>query len=419
MKRILVVTERYWPEGGGGTLVTHIILKRMLRLGNVKITVLTEAEKPEKIRGIEYFHVTLSGASKYHAWFNQMRLLQTTSFRNFLKRFDSIYITDHSYPFISVSKMLGKRVIVHLHDYQPICASSNIFASNNRLSLLKLLIEGNFVYELMQRRGYRTALLSVLASPLNNIISSNLGLADYIICVSHRQAKLIREAALLVNPLISSKIHVVYNPLPDDVPFMELRGKDPNFLYVGGGSVVKGVYSLLRAFIRLKKRNPSQNITVTLLDIISSNRWARWYQSNVDWSSIVALLNKGLGRDVFRPMPRLARRDLIKLYSTIWGLVHPTLLEEPSPCSIIEALLAGRPIIAPRVGGIPELVAGTLTENYLYNPNSMEELVDRIDEVCILSAQQISDLGLTLRSQIKRKFKDDQFDDRIKEIFEL
>jgi glycosyltransferase involved in cell wall biosynthesis len=420
MRKILVITERYWPEGGGGALVTHLVLKRILQLSNVKIAVLTETENPEKLNGVEYIYAPLSGASKYHAYLKQMMLLLKESFKSFLQKFHLIYIPDHSYLFIPICKRLRKKVIVHLHDYQPICASSVVFASNDDINLDRLLVKENLTYELIQQRGYRKAILSVLASPLNNVISSSsIYQADTIICVSYRQAQLILKGMSFTGSLIRSKLRIMHNPLPNDIPFIGLREVHPNFVYVGGGNIAKGIYLLIKAFINLKKKEPSKNITLTLLDMMPSKEWERWHRSNVNWCSIFSSLNKGIGCGIFKPLPRLTRRDLIKLYSVSRGLVYPTLLEEPSPCAITEALLTGRPVIAPSIGGIPELVAGTLAESYLYNSTSLEGLTDKLEKVSALSAQEISDLGVALRDQIKQKFKDEQLNDHIRSIFEL
>jgi glycosyltransferase involved in cell wall biosynthesis len=419
MRKILVITERYWPEGGGGALVTHLILKRILQLSNVEITVLTETRDLEKLKGVEYIHASFSGASKYHAYLKQMMLLLKDSFKLFLENFHLIYIPDHSYLFIPICKRLGKKVVVHLHDYQPICASSVIFTSNGGVDLDRLLIKENLTYELMQQRGYRRAVLSALLSSLNNIISSSICLADTIICVSYRQAQLILKGMPFTNSLVKSKLRIMYNPLPDDVPFIELKEMHPNFVYVGGGNIAKGIHLLIKAFISLRKKEPSRNITLTLLDVIPSKEWEKWHQSNTNWCSILLSLNKTIKYGIFKPLPRLIRGDLIKLYSVSRGLVYPTLLEEPSPCAITEALLAGRPVIAPSIGGIPELVAGTLAENYLYNPTSIEGLIDKLEKVCTLSIQEMSDLGLALRDQVKQKFKDEQLNNYIRSIFEL
>ena len=43
--KILVVTERYWPEGSGGGLVTHLITK--LLADKFDVTVVARTKKPE------------------------------------------------------------------------------------------------------------------------------------------------------------------------------------------------------------------------------------------------------------------------------------------------------------------------------------------------------------------------------------
>jgi hypothetical protein len=48
-------------------------------------------------------------------------------FRKLVKWADIVYIPRYAYPLIPVAKALGKRVVVHLHDYQPILYTAVIF----------------------------------------------------------------------------------------------------------------------------------------------------------------------------------------------------------------------------------------------------------------------------------------------------
>lgn len=50
-------------------------------------------------------------------------------------------------------------------------------------------------------------------------------------------------------------------------------------------------------------------------------------------------------------------------------------MEEPLPYSILEAMLAGRVVMASRIGGIPELLSGTVGEKYLCDVNSIDSFV--------------------------------------------
>jgi hypothetical protein len=56
-KQLLVVTERYWPEGSGGELETHLILEILRK--EFDIVVLTGTQNPTKLRGVQYLYEPL------------------------------------------------------------------------------------------------------------------------------------------------------------------------------------------------------------------------------------------------------------------------------------------------------------------------------------------------------------------------
>jgi len=62
------------------------------------------------------------------------------------------------------------------------------------------------------------------------------------------------------------------------------------------------------------------------------------------------------------------------------AVVVPSLWYEPSPYVIYQALAAGKPVIANRVGGIPDLI--TETTGRLSTPGNIEELAGHLAELC-------------------------------------
>jgi len=58
--RILVVSEIFWPKGGGAELATYLILRILNRAG-CKITVITGTKRPALIDGVKYYYTGLLG----------------------------------------------------------------------------------------------------------------------------------------------------------------------------------------------------------------------------------------------------------------------------------------------------------------------------------------------------------------------
>jgi glycosyltransferase involved in cell wall biosynthesis len=70
------------------------------------------------------------------------------------------------------------------------------------------------------------------------------------------------------------------------------------------------------------------------------------------------------------------QEDVGPLYAVFDALVLPS-GNEGTPVSVIEALAAGRPVVATRVGGVPDVVREG-EDGFLVDPGATEELAERL-----------------------------------------
>ena len=252
MSSILVVSEIFYPEGGGAEKATYLIL-RYLAQHNFKITVVTGTKNPIKIPGVKY-HITsyLKPSNRPIRW-TLTRLLATNSyFIRLLKEHDTLYIPLAAYPLIPAAKQRGLRVIVHLHNYMPVRYTSvKYFFEPDTVSVLDEFKLAIFHEYYAQESLLRTLLmpLSFSAYLLNK---RQIAEADRLICVSLRQAEIVVKS----NPHLIDKVEVVYNPVPPELLNLEPRKEldnIPTFLYVGGDSYIKGFHILLQILNKLGK----------------------------------------------------------------------------------------------------------------------------------------------------------------------
>jgi glycosyltransferase involved in cell wall biosynthesis len=124
-KKVLVVAPTYWPEGSGGTLATHLIIKHLSQVGRFDLAVLTGTRNPEIVPGVRY--IVDPFVKLVEKKFSIPRLAEER-YCNLIEKYDVIY-TVYAYTFIPVAKKLGKKVIVHLHDYRPVSPSSIILSN--------------------------------------------------------------------------------------------------------------------------------------------------------------------------------------------------------------------------------------------------------------------------------------------------
>jgi hypothetical protein len=127
MTSILVVAERYWPDGGGAELATHLVVGVLKK--KFDVTVVTGTENPSRVPGVEYvYEPLLSRREKPVLWLSISRLASTQGFRGLLSESDVVYVPRFAFPIIPYAKSMKKKVVVHLHDYILISYTSTILA---------------------------------------------------------------------------------------------------------------------------------------------------------------------------------------------------------------------------------------------------------------------------------------------------
>lgn len=122
-----------------------------------------------------------------------------------------------------------------------------------------------------------------------------------------------------------------------------------NKVIIFTGRIVKekGVKELLEAYLQLKNNN------VTLLMIGSANFGAN---TNTKYEQEISeLINNSNRSIIFTGF--VHQTELYKYYNIADISVIPSLFQDPAPLVCIEAQATGTPLIATKVGGIPEYVA--------------------------------------------------------------
>jgi len=397
--RLLVVTEPYLPEGGGAELATHLIL--YLLRSNFEITVVTGIRDPAKLEGIKYvYEPLLPVRNKHLQWFNALRLARSRPFEKLIERADVVYVPRFAFPVIPLAKMLGKRVIVHLHDYIPVSYTAAVLAPfeehGNRVSKDDLELEC-----MKSFKHCATAALTAWLAP--RLARRWISMADAIICVSKRQAQIISELA----PELRDKIKVIYNPLPETPNIEKKPSEKPSFLYVGGGSYVKGYHLLIKLL---------RNIANSEKELVKNARFVLTNTYTKEQVEELMHLKKKYGLEIV-VKGRVGYEDLLKLHAETWSLLFPSIWEEPLPYAVMEAMLLGTMPIAARVGGIPEIVKDTDAEAFVFDPISMHEFSTKLYDIAGLSTREITYLAYSIKDQTSKKFNEKVIKKHLYDIF--
>ncbi|MCC7352239.1 MAG: glycosyltransferase family 4 protein [Anaerolineae bacterium] len=162
--------------------------------------------------------------------------------------------------------------------------------------------------------------------------------ARHVILISPYVAEMIR-------PWSHAQTYAIDNPV--DERFFALDGTaegNGNVLFVGNLSPRKGLPNLLAAFVAVTSARPDALLTIAgrardgaFLAGLKAKAHALGLDRGVDFAGHVS------------------EEHLLELYRTCTLLVLPS-LEETSPVAVAQALAAGKPVVATRVGGVPYML---------------------------------------------------------------
>lgn len=396
--RVLVVSERYWPEGSGGELATYLVTRVLSK--KFKVAVVTGLNNPYRLNDVKYvYEPLLSRWEKPLLWLNTFKLARREEFKKLFREADIVYVPRFAFPVIPYAKKMGKKVIVHLHDYIPVSYTAVLLApyEEHKDSITRKDIA------LECGKGLKYCVAISLFWWLPKLARRWISQADKIICVSKRQAEIISDQA----PELRNKIEVVYNPLPQELlsgePSKELS-ETPTFLYVSGDTYVKGFHILLQTLKKLGKLGVKAEFI--LMNTYSPRSLEELRKLEERYRNIRVQV-----------IGRVKYETLTKLHGRSWALVFPSILEEPLPYAVAEAtVLATIPIFS-KVGGVVELLSDTIASEFAFTPNSSSELAERLEYLCSLNVNEVKTIGYKLRNEVYKKFSSFRVEERILEIF--
>ena len=203
------------------------------------------------------------------------------------------------------------------------------------------------------------------------------------------------------------RIAVLYNPI-DTTRFRsdeEARESARRELGIADDCVVlgycgrvireKGVDVLFRAMARLD----AEHRAIKLLVIGSDAQNVTLHGERLEPELKMLAQQLGIGERVdFLGM----RCDVERYYNAMDVLVLPSICSEAFGLTVAEALACGRPVVASRVGGIPEILSGPLDE-LLVPPNDDEALAAALGRL-VGDPQRRTEIGKSGREIVKKRF---------------
>lgn len=236
------------------------------------------------------------------------------------------------------------KIIYTAHDYQLVCPNHMLY---NNDSICEKCIGGSFINCTKGKCVHSSLLKSFIgtaeAAYWNKIkVYEQL---DTVICCSE-----FMKSVLDTNPIFSSKTVVMHN-FVEHTEVQETE-KEDYVLYFGRLSHEKGIYTLL-------------DCTDTKFVVAGTGPLEDYVKSdeNIEYVG-------------FKTGDELA-----SLISKAKATVYPSIWYENCPFSVMESIMYGTPVVASKIGGIPELIDNGKT-GILVEPRNGEQLEEAIKQIC-------------------------------------
>ena len=390
--RILLLSKLFWPEGGGGELATYLIAKSILSK-HFNVTIVSGTRRPELdvLKATRYVHWSaLESRFKPVEWFKLVA--NTKHIRGLIEGADVVYITSHTLiPLAPIAKTLkpSVKVVLHAHNYQLLTFTSVVLAERGPDIATDIMVEYGEHGSLLR------AILAGLGHYVNIVNRIALNYMDRVICVSRRQCEILVEHI----PELKGRTAVIYNPPPPLPGINRNLDEEPTLLYAGGGSYIKGYHLALKTLTRIAARLKCRIYVIHVKKVGNAKKMME---------GISQTLNERL-----IPLDRIPHKEYLELLRRTWGLLFPSIAEEPLPYAIVESMLTGTIPVASRVGGVPEIVEGTPAEEYMFTPGDVGEFLDRVEKLVSQPREAIVDAGMRLREHALRLFNREEIEGKL------
>lgn len=174
-------------------------------------------------------------------------------------------------------------------------------------------------------------------------------------------------------------------------------------LYVGRLDREKGLETLIRAFALLQKNSPSSRLLIAGKTLSTEKAYQKFLEQ----------LCADLG--VEKSVDFLGHiSDTVSLYQTSDVTVLPSLWSEPFGRVILESMACGTPVVASRVGGIPEVLTGEFQQG-LFEPGNEQDLLAKLTGI-LNWRETTPQIGKRCREYVLDKFRPDKMVDSIEKV---
>jgi glycosyltransferase involved in cell wall biosynthesis len=210
-------------------------------------------------------------------------------------------------------------------------------------------------------------------------------------------------------PWFRGQAYLVENPCDERFFHVRRQSVDGRVLFAGSVIERKGVLPLIRAFHRVHQQMPAARLHVAG-SLSVEPEYARACQELV----------RALGlTDAVAFVGQLETEALLEEYAHCAAFVLPS-LQETAPVAIEEAMAAGVPCVATRVGGIPWMIEDGVTGQTVPAPVSTGGNAGEVADALlrVLLSGRGSQMGAEARRRAEERFRAAVVARRTREVYE-
>lgn len=303
----------------------------------------------------------------------------------------------------SILEVLKKNNIpvVHtVHDYAMICSLATLRSTSGKVCER---CSGGRFFESAKTRCHRDNWLRSYIASIE-IASRNkrhhpVNLITHFLFVSHFCEN---KHCDMDSRFVKAKKNVLYNiPNANVIELAKERIPDTfnsYYLYYGRLSYEKGVNTLISAFIE----NPQLTLKIVGTGPLEANLKERCEKAGV---GNIEFLGFKTGEELYR------------IVQEAKYVCVPSEWYENNPMTIVEAYTLGTPVIAARIGGIPEIVEDNNT-GYLFESSSVEQLCLALNKSFNVTEEDYNQMKKNAQMFSEEKFEPQKYIDRLLTIYQ-
>jgi glycosyltransferase involved in cell wall biosynthesis len=404
MMKVLLISEYFPPKIFGGGEISAWLLAKNLAKEEIDVSILTShfsgLKKFEVKDGVKIHRRLKTGKDPYSFRENVKRafLFPLTTKKELIKldkeeNFNVIHCMNIN-SIIGTSKVkekIKKPIIAHINSLSLFCPTGTLLKGkkicNEKCSLMKFLecfLRYGKISKVKKKRYLRYNPIFILYVYFRFKQRKNsLKKMDFFIAISNFMKNLLRNEGIS-----KERIAVVPNPveLKEFFNLQSKKHKIPKILFLGAYETFKGPQILLEA----------------LKDLKDEKFKCDFYGSGSLKERLERMVKNFKVEDKVKINNPVEYSEIPGLYEQHDLIVFPSLWPEPFGRIAIEAMAAGKPIIASKIGGIVDIIENG-KNGFLTKPGDYKELRKNLEKL-IKNKKLRKKIGKEGRKSVREKY---------------